>query len=100
MERSFEQTVADLCMLLRDMPPNTTADVADGAVVYLADNALHGAFLNADEPDELDAPFAVDTSFVGQVEENLKDWFAHPRFTHRPSLPAWELDAPPTERAE
>jgi hypothetical protein len=95
MERSFEQAVADLRMLLRDRPPCTTADVTDGAVVYLAGNALRGAFLNADEPDELDAPFAVDAWFVGQVEENLKDWFAQPRFTHRPGLRAWAFDAPP-----
>ena len=100
MERSFEQTVADLRMLLRDQRPCTTADVTDGAVVYLADNVLRGAFLGADEPDGLDAPFAVDAWFVGQVEENLNDWFEQPRFTHRPSLRAWELDAPPAEPAE
>ena len=40
MERTFEQTVSDLRMLLRDHDPSTTADVADGAVVYLAGNEL------------------------------------------------------------
>jgi len=100
MERSLEQTVADLRMLLRDQPPCTTADVTDGAVVYLAGNVLVGAFLGPDEPDGLDAPFAVDASFVGQVEENLEDWFEHPRFTQRPRLLEWALDAPPAEAAE
>jgi hypothetical protein len=100
MERSLEQTVADLRMLLRDQPPCTTADVTDSAVVYLTGNALRGAFLSADEPDGLDAPFAVDAWFVGQVDENLKDWFERPRFTHRPALRAWALDAPPAEATE
>jgi hypothetical protein len=99
MERSFEQTVVDPRMLLRDRSPCTT-DVTDGAVVYLAGNALRGALLKADEPHELDAPFAVDAWFVGQVGENLKEWFEHPRFTHRPRLPAWAADAPPTETAD
>jgi hypothetical protein len=100
MELSFEQTVADLRMMLRDRPPCTTVDVTNGAVVYLAGNALRGAFLKTDEPDELDAPFAVDAWFVGQVGGNLKDWFEHPRFTLRPRLPALAVDAPPTETAD
>ncbi|CAE6969751.1 hypothetical protein [Paraburkholderia domus] len=54
MERTFEQTVSDLRMLLRDHDPSTTADVADWAVVYLAGNELRGVFLSADEPDGLD----------------------------------------------
>jgi hypothetical protein len=85
---------------LRDHSPCTTADVTDGAVVYLAGNALRGAFLSADEPEGLDAPFAVDAWFVGQVKENLKDWFAHSRFTHRPLPRAWACDAAPAESAE
>jgi hypothetical protein len=97
MERTFEQTVSDLRMLLRDQPPSTTADVTDGAVVYLAGGEVRGAFLCADEPDELDQPFNVDPWFVGQVADNLADWFLFPRYTHRPSLSAWELDAPPAE---
>ncbi|MCX4151976.1 MULTISPECIES: hypothetical protein [Paraburkholderia] len=100
MERTFEQTVSDLRMLLRDQPPSTTADVADGAVLYLAGNELRGVFLNADEPDGLDQPFAVDQWFVGQLEENLEDWFHQPRFTLRPSLQTWALDAPPAEPAD
>jgi hypothetical protein len=99
MERSFEQTISDLRMLLRDEPPCTTADVTDGAVVYLDGDVLRGAFLSADEYDGLDAPFAVDAWFVGQVEGNLIDWFANPRFTHRPGLPSWTFDAPPLEGA-
>lgn len=87
-------------MLLRDHSPCSTADVTDGAVVYLAGNALKGVFLSADEPDRLDEPFAVDAWFIGQVDENLKDSFAQPRFSHRPSLLAWALDAPPVDSAE
>lgn len=95
MERTFEQTVADLRMLLRDLPPCVTADITDGAVLYLDGNQLKGVFLSADEPDGLDEPFQVDAWFIGQVEENLKDWFVHPRFSHRPTLKGWALDAPP-----
>lgn len=47
--------------------------------------------------DGLDQPFNVDPWFVGQVADNLADWFLFPRYTHRPSLSAWELDAPPAE---
>jgi len=97
MERTYEQTVADLRMMLRDEPADTTADITDAAVVYLVGNELRGAFLTADEPDGLDEPFAVDAWFVGQVDENLKDWFAHPRVSRRPALSAWLLDAPPAE---
>ena len=100
MAWTFEQTVSDLRMLLRDHDPSTTADVADGAVVYLAGNELRGVFLSADEADGLDQPFNVDPWFVGQVEENLAEWFRQPRFTHRPSLRAWALDAPPAEAAD
>jgi hypothetical protein len=100
MATTFEQTVSDLRMLLRDQPPSTTADVTDGAVVYLAGDELRGIFLSADEPDGLDQPFEVDPWFIGQVEENLTDWFRQPRFTLRPSLPAWALDAPPAEFAD
>jgi hypothetical protein len=100
MDKAYDQTVGDLRMLLRDQPPCTTADVTDGTVVYLEGNELRGAFLSVDEPDGLDAPFAVDEWFVGQVQENLKDWFKHPRFTHRPLLRSWALDAPPGEAAE
>lgn len=84
-------------MLLRDQPPSTTAAVTDGAVVYLAGVELRGAFLCADERHELDQPFNVDPWFVGQVADNLTDWFLFPRYTHRPGLSAWELDAPPAE---
>jgi hypothetical protein len=100
MERTFEQTISDLRMLLRDQDPSTTADVTDGAGVYLAGNELRGVFLSADELDGLDQPFKVDPWFVGQVEENLAEWFCQPRFTHRPSLRAWALDAPPAEAAD
>jgi hypothetical protein len=100
MERTFEQTISDLCMLLRDEPHSTTADVADRAVVFLAGDELRGVFLSADEPDGLDQPFNVDPWFVGQVEENLADWFSQPRFTHRPSLQAWVIDAPPAETSD
>lgn len=100
MERTFEQTVSDLRMLLRDEPHSTTADVADGAVVFLAGDELRGVFLSADEPDGLDQPFNVDAWFVGQIEENLEEWFRQPRFTHRPSLSAWAFDAPPAEVAD
>ncbi|MFM0265584.1 hypothetical protein [Paraburkholderia sediminicola] len=100
MERTFEQTASDLRMLLRDQPPFTTADLTGGAVVYLAVNELRGVFLSADEPDGLDQPFTVDAWFVGQVEENLTDWFRLPQFTHRPALRAWALDAPPAEAGD
>jgi hypothetical protein len=66
---------------------------------YRAQNTLRGAFLSADEPDHLDEPFDVDKWFVGQVEENLKDWFVQPRFAHRPRLREWALDAPPADTA-
>lgn len=97
MERTYEQTVHDLRMMLRDEPPNTTADITDAAVVYLLGNELKGILLSADEPDGLDEPFAVDAWFVGQVDENLKDWFAAPRFSRRPALSVWLLDASPIE---
>ncbi len=100
MRRTFEQTIADLRMLLRDQPSCTTADVTDGAVVYLSGNGLKGVFLSPDEPDGLDEPFAVDAWFVGQVEENLQDWFAHPRFSRRLRLRDWALDAPPAQSTE
>lgn len=95
MERTFEQTIADLRMLLRDQPQCVTADITDGAVLYLESGELRGVFLCVDEPAGLDEPFVVDMWFVGQVEENLKDWFAHPRFSHRPALREWAIDAPP-----
>ena len=60
MERTFEQTVSDLRMLLRDQRPSTTADVTDGAVVYLAGGELRGALLCADDPNGLDERFDVD----------------------------------------
>ncbi|MFM0008251.1 hypothetical protein PQR57_46035 [Paraburkholderia dipogonis] len=44
MERTFEQTVSDLRMLLRDEPHSTTADVADGAVVFFSLATNCGAF--------------------------------------------------------
>jgi hypothetical protein len=97
MEPSFEQTVADMRMLLRDEPSCTTADVTDGTALYLSGNELRGVFLNPDEPDGLDVPFHVDAWFVGQIEENLKDWFERPRLTHRPLLQEWSLDAPPMD---
>lgn len=97
MERTYEQTVNDLRMLLRDEPPDTTADITDAAVVFLVGDELRGAFLSPDEPDGMDEPFAVDAWFVGQADENLKDWFVHPRFSRRPMLSAWLLDAPPVE---
>ncbi|WP_176060209.1 hypothetical protein [Paraburkholderia sp. BCC1876] len=100
MERTFEQTISDLRMLLRDQPPSTTADVTDGAVVFLAGDEVRGAFLSADEPDGLDEPFVVDAWFVGQITDNLRDWFTEPRFTRRPSLRAWILDAPPAAVAD
>lgn len=100
MERTFEQTLSDLRMLLRDQPPSTTADVTDGAVVYLAGDELRGAFLCADKPDGLDEPFNVDPWFVGQIADDLADWFHLPRFTLRPTLSAWELDAPPAESTD
>lgn len=59
-ERTFEQTVSDLRMLLRDQRPSTTADVTDGAVVYLAGGELRGALLRADDPNGLDERFDVD----------------------------------------
>ena len=62
-----------LRMLLRDQRPSTTADVTDGAVVYLAGGELRGALLCADDPDGLDQPFDVDPWFVGQVADNLAD---------------------------
>ncbi|WP_175772918.1 hypothetical protein [Paraburkholderia phenazinium] len=95
MERTFEQTIADIRMLLRDEEPSTTADVCEWAVVYLEGNEVRGVFLSADEPDGLDEPFLVDAWFVGQVAGNLQDWFSHPHFTHRPALQAWAVDAPP-----
>lgn len=98
MERTFKQTVADLCMVLRDERPYTTADLMECAVVYLDEEGkLHGVFLSADEPDGFDEPFAVDASFIGQIDENLKTWFSAPCFTYRPHLREWELDAPPIE---
>lgn len=97
MERTFEQTVSDLRMLLRDQWPSTTADVTDGAVEYLAGGELRGALLCADDPNGLDEPFDVGSLVRGQVADNLADWFLFPRYTHRPSLSAWELDAPPAE---
>ena len=100
MQRTFEQTVSDLRMLLRDHGPSTSADVTEGAGVYLTGNELRGVFLSVDEPDGLDAPFNVDACFVGQVEDNLHEWFRKPRFTHRPALRAWALDSPPAEIAD
>lgn len=100
MERTFAQTASDLRMLLRDEPPDTTADVTDGAVVFLCGNELRGVFLSIDEAGGLDSPFDVDEFFVGQVEDSLADWFRRPRFTHRPSLQAWEVDAPPCDRCD
>lgn len=100
MERTFEQTTSHLRMLLRDQPPDTTADLTDGAIVYLDGNTLRGVFLSGDEPDGLDAPFSVDEWFVDQVHEQLTDWLEHPRFTHRPLLPVWASDAPPIESAD
>lgn len=98
MYRTFEQTIADLRMLLRDEQPCTTADVTESAVLYLDENeVVKGVFLSVDEPEGLDEPFLVDAWFIGQVEENLRDWFHNPRFTHRPLLREWALDAPPTE---
>ncbi|TDN58992.1 hypothetical protein [Paraburkholderia sp. BL10I2N1] len=97
MERAFEQTVSDLRMLLRGQPQWTTADVTEFAVVYLAVDELRGAFLAVDEPDGLDEPFAVDAWFIGQVGENLQEWFAHPHFTHRPALRTWTFDPPPAD---
>jgi len=47
-------------MLLRDQRPSTTADVTDGAVVYLAGGELRGALLRADDPNGLDERFDVD----------------------------------------
>jgi hypothetical protein len=44
MERTYEQTIHDLRMMLRDEPPNTTADITDAAVVYLAGDQLRGRF--------------------------------------------------------
>ncbi|MGF6782331.1 hypothetical protein [Paraburkholderia sp. GAS334] len=99
-EHTVAQTLSDLRMLLRDQPPCTTADVTDGAVVYLDQGSLRGVFLSADEPDGLDTPFAVDAWFVGQVQANVDDWFRAPRFTHRPALAHWVLDAPPLEAAD
>jgi hypothetical protein len=100
MNRKFAQVVADLRMLLLDEPPCTTADVTDGAVIYLDGDELKGVFLSADEPGGLDEPLRVDEWFVGQVEENLKDWFASPTFSYRPQLANWKLDAPPVESLE
>jgi hypothetical protein len=100
MERTFEQTVSDLRMLLRDQATLTTADVTDGALVYLDGNELRGVFLSADEADGLGQPFNVDAWFIGQTEENLEDWFRQPVFTHRPSLSVWALDAPPADAAD
>lgn len=97
MDRTFAQTIADLRMLLRDEPACTTADVTDSAVIYLDGDELKGVFLSADDPSGLDEPFRVDEWFVGQVDENLKDWFAKPKFSYRPQLTAWALDAPPVE---
>lgn len=100
MDRTFEQTVADLSMLLRDQPAWTTADVTESAVVYIVEGALRGVFLKDDEPDQLDAPFAVDAWFIGQIQENLDDWFARPVYSRRISLPTWSLDAPPAESVD
>lgn len=97
MDLTFAQIVADLRMLLRDEPPCTTADVTDSAVIYLDGNELKGVFLSADDPGGLDEPFRVDEWFVGQVDENLRDWFTNPRFSYRPNLIEWKLDAPPVE---
>jgi hypothetical protein len=95
MERSDQQVVSDLRMLLRDMPPYTTANVTECAVIYLEDGHLRGVYLRADEQDGLDQPFAVNSWFIGQAHEDLMDWFSTPRFSHRPALRAWALDAPP-----
>src|SRR5579864_1419834 len=89
MERTFTQTIVDLRMLLRDQRPCTTADLTDCAVAYLSGDEVRGVFLNCDGPDGLDEPFVVDAWFVGQVEDNLAEWFEHPRFTHRPALRTW-----------
>ncbi|CAG4923298.1 hypothetical protein [Paraburkholderia gardini] len=100
MDKTFAQTMADLRMLLRDHPPLPTTDVTDGAAVYVDHGTLWGVFLSADEPDGLDAPFVVDAWFTGHVAENLADWFNAPRFTYRPALAQWVLDAPPVEAAD
>lgn len=94
MERTFTETIADLRMLLRDQRPCTTADLTDCAVAYLSGDEVRGVFLNCDGPDGLDELFVVDAWFVGQVEDSLAEWFERPRFTHRPALCAWALNAP------
>ncbi|MDR5791698.1 hypothetical protein P9281_34695 [Caballeronia sp. LP003] len=99
MDRTFDQTISDLRMLLRDEPPFTTADITDFAVVYLDGNEIRGVFLSADEPGALDEPLVVDAWFVVQVDENLREWFTRPHFSLRPSLRDWALDAPPVESA-
>jgi hypothetical protein len=100
MERTDEQVVSDLRMLLGDMPPYTTADVTECAVVYLERGKLRGVYLSADELDGFDQPFDVDSWFIGQAHENLASWFSYPRFTHRPALQMWALDAPPAAKPE
>lgn len=97
MDRTFEQTISDVRILLRDEPPCTTADVTDCAVLYLDGGEVKGVFLSADEPGELDEPFVVDVCFVGHVHDDLDEWFDNPHFTHRPQLREWALDAPPAE---
>jgi hypothetical protein len=94
--KKYQDQCADIGMLLRDMPPGTTADIMDCSVVYWDGDEITGAHLSPDRPGEVDEPFDVD-EVLPEVPETVEAWLSAPSFSFRPSLLEWLKDSPPRE---
>lgn len=97
---SYKSFMAQLRMLLRDLPQGTSADLTDHSVAYWNGNRIVGLYLCADKPGGLDEEFEVDEYFCDQIAENIADWTTRPVFSFRPELLDWLKESPPHEAGD
>jgi len=96
-ETTFEAFEAHLAMLLRDLPPGTTADLSDLLLAYWDGHGVVGLYLRDDGSGRLDEEYDLDEALWCQWHADFVDWLRNPRFTQRPELQEWLKDAPPRD---
>ena len=96
-EPTFKAFKEQLSMLLRDLPPGTTADLLDQVCAYWNGHAIQGLFLREDGSGALDEDFELDENAWENWRDELLAWQASPRFTRRAELSEWLKETPPFE---
>ncbi|SAL26128.1 hypothetical protein AWB64_02138 [Caballeronia sordidicola] len=89
MQLHYAEIDAILTSLLRSQPPGTMALLADFLGAYWDGTRVVYFFLHEDGSGAPDDEFELSDYLVDKWEEELRHWFAAPRFSMRPELNKW-----------